>query len=157
MNYHPKLLTLCFTLSVAGLVSSVALAGAGDSFDGTYNGQSRLVAGSDPSCPAGTPISVSVTNGRFHFSWRPQQDAEVRMNADGSYSAMLTGSFASADKRMQVLPRIDGRTDGETLAGEYGTRWCKYTFNTTGDSSTMARRHPGGTSTVSAKSTTTTQ
>jgi hypothetical protein len=129
MKFQFKRLTLCVVVSISALASGAATAASSPvGFDGAYAGASKLVAGSDASCQAGGPVSVTVTNGRFHFVWRPAHDALVRIAADGSYSAMLRGSFVTADKTMQVLPRIDGRADSRTLAGEYGTRWCKYTY-----------------------------
>jgi hypothetical protein len=101
---------------------------AGSPFDGTYHGMSKLVETSVSSCDAGTSIEFQVKHNRFHFAWRPRQDAIVDVSPRGTYSAMLRGSFVAADKYMEVLPRIDGHTDGHVMAGEYGTRWCKYSY-----------------------------
>jgi hypothetical protein len=97
-------------------------------FDGTYHGMSKLVETSVPSCEAGTAVDLSVKQSLFHFAWRPGQDALVRVGPNGTYSGMLRGSFVSADKHMAVLPRIDGYADGHVMVGEYGTRWCKYSY-----------------------------
>ena len=125
-----KALTLCLAMATAAPLPGIAMAAPGpEHYDGYYTGASQLVPGSDASCQPGMPITVTVTNGRFHFAWRPEQEAVVRIAADGAYSAMLQGSFVSADKHMQLLPRIDGQADSRTLVGEYGTRWCKYTYH----------------------------
>ncbi|WP_216856262.1 hypothetical protein [Acidisphaera sp. S103] len=97
-------------------------------FDGTYRGMSRLVETSAARCDAGTAIDFQVKHSQFHFAWRPGQDAIVDVGPRGTYSAMLRGSFVAADKHMEVLPRIDGHSDGHVMAGEYGTRWCKYSY-----------------------------
>jgi hypothetical protein len=129
MKSSLKALTLCFAALTASTLCGTAIAASMPAgFDGAYTGASQLAAGSDASCQPGMPISVIVTNRQFHFAWRPAQDTLVRISADGTWSAMLRGSFVSADKSMQVLPRIDGRADGRSLSGEYGTRWCKYTY-----------------------------
>jgi hypothetical protein len=127
MQNHLKILALGLAISVAVPLSGMAAA-APARVDGVYTGASQLVPGSEPSCQVGTPISVKVTDGRFHFAWRPAQGTVVRIGAAGGYSAMLRGSFVDADKHMTVLPQIDGRTDGPSLVGDYGTRWCKYTY-----------------------------
>jgi hypothetical protein len=98
-------------------------------FDGTYHGMSKLVQTSiSSSCEMGAPVDLDVKEGRFHFAWRPLQDAVVSISREGTYSTMLRGSFVSADKHMEVLPRIDGYTDGHVMVGEFGTRWCKYSY-----------------------------
>jgi hypothetical protein len=89
---------------------------------------SKLVETSVPSCEAGTVVDLSVKQSLFRFAWRPGQDALVRVGPNGTYSGMLRGSFVSADKHMEVLPRIDGYADGHVMVGEYGTRWCKYSY-----------------------------
>jgi hypothetical protein len=89
---------------------------------------SKLVETSISSCDAGTLIDFQVRQSRFHFAWRAGQGAIVHVSPRGTYSAMLRGSFVAADKHMEVLPRIDGHTDGHVMAGEYGTRWCKYSY-----------------------------
>jgi hypothetical protein len=101
---------------------------AGSPFDGTYRGTSRLAQTSLSSCEAGTSIDLAVTNGRFRFAWRPRQSTVVSISHSGGFSAMLRGSFVAADKHMEVLPRIDGHTDGHMMVGEFGTRWCKYSY-----------------------------
>jgi hypothetical protein len=127
MQSYLKVLALGLAIAVAAPLSGIADA-ASARVDGVYTGSSQLVAGSQASCQAGTPISVKVTDRRFHFAWRPAQGALVRIATDGGYSAMLRGSFVNAERQMQVLPRIDGYADGRTLVGDYGTRWCKYTY-----------------------------
>jgi hypothetical protein len=127
MKSYLKALTLGLAISVAAPLAGIA-ASVPASLDGVYTGASQLAASSDASCQPGMPISVTVTDGRFHFAWRPAQDALVRIAADGSYSAMLRGSSVAADKHMELLPRIDGRASSQTMVGEYGTRWCKYTY-----------------------------
>jgi hypothetical protein len=97
-------------------------------FDGTYHGASKLVEARSQDCQAGAAVEVAVTHSQFHFAWRPGQDALVTVGPNGTYSAMLRGSVVAADKHMEVLPRIDGYADGHVMAGEFGTRWCKYHY-----------------------------
>lgn len=101
---------------------------AASPFDGTYHGVSKLVETSISKCDAGRSIDLTVEHSQFHFAWRPRQDAIVSVGPSGAYSAMLRGSFVAADKHMEVLPRIDGYTNGHLMVGEYGTRWCKYSY-----------------------------
>lgn len=72
--------------------------------DGTYQGSTRLVAGSQTRCSVGEPISVSVVKDRFHYAWHPVQGALVRIAADGSFSATLGGSAVTAEKHMTLPP-----------------------------------------------------
>ena len=116
-----------FAASLSGSAMGQDLA-ATSSFDGTYHGMSKLIETGTARCDPGTSIDFQVKHNRFHFAWRPGQDAIVDVSPGGTYSAMLRGSFVAADKHMEVLPRIDGHTDGHVMAGEYGTRWCKYSY-----------------------------
>jgi hypothetical protein len=115
--------------SLSGTTSTSPLdATPSSSFDGTYRGSAALIETSISRCDPGAAIDVAVKNNKFDFTWKPGETAIIHIGSDGRISAMLQGTFASADKHMQVLPRIDGYTDGHVLAGEYGTRWCKYKF-----------------------------
>ena len=130
MLHYGKSVQVHLLASLLVLPAGGGIAAATDSsaFDGRYNGTSRLVAGDPADCQPGGAISVTVAGSRFHFPWRPRQDAMVSIGHDGKYSAMLQGSFVASEKHMQVLPEIDGHADGRALTGEYGTRWCKYTY-----------------------------
>jgi hypothetical protein len=127
MQSRLKILALGAAISAAVPLSGFA-ATARPGVDGVFRGTSHLVAGSDASCQSGMPMSVKVTGGQFYFAWRPRQGAEVRIASDGGYSALLRGTPADAEKHMLVLPRIDGDDNGQTLVGDYGTRWCDYTY-----------------------------
>ncbi len=117
---------------VAVIVGGPALADRPNSpsrstaFDGVYAGPAHALAGYATACRAPEQIVVTVAQGRFRFP--AQQDGIVTISGTGRYSAMLRGSLAAADRRMQTLPRIDGIADGSSLAGEYGTRWCKFAY-----------------------------
>jgi hypothetical protein len=86
---------------------------------------SQLVSSPDNGCESGKTTAANVANGRFCYAWRSSEGSTIRI---GTYSAMLSGSFVSAGKHMRILPRIDGAANAQTLAGEYGARWCKYTY-----------------------------
>jgi hypothetical protein len=112
----------------ASVSQGLTLASNSTTFDGVYAGTPHLAVNSSADCQPARALRVMVTNGQFHYAWRPAQDALIRIYSKGGFSAMLSGSFVSADKHMQMLPRIDGQADGRTLTGEFGTRWCKYNF-----------------------------
>ncbi len=123
MNSFRTLLCTCAFISMAAVQPAAASA-----FDGVYGGTTQRAAGSGAGCKPGGPVTVTVTEGSFRYAWQADRAAYVRIAGDGSYSAMLLGSFATADKHMTLLPRIDGVASGDALTGEYGTRWCKYTY-----------------------------
>ena len=125
------LLTATLLLSpVLGIAASASAAATTPlaGYDGVYSGTTHLVTGNPSQCQPDGLVTVNVTQGRFHYAWHPGQDAVVRIGANGGYSAMLAGSFASHDKHMLVLPRMDGRADGHALTGTFGTRWCTYSY-----------------------------
>jgi hypothetical protein len=137
MKCDLKLLGVTLLTSALLLPAGVALAASapaaggadpGSRYDGVYSGTTRLVAGDATQCQPGGTASVTVANDRFHFAWRPRQDAIVPISAAGGYSAYLRGNAVSADKHMALLPRIDGYANGRVLAGSYGTRWCTYSY-----------------------------
>jgi len=130
MLRHRKSVQVYMLASLLVLSAGEGIAAATDSspFDGLYNGTSRLASAGQADCQPGGPISVTIAGGRFHFAWHPRQDAMVSIGPDGKYSAMLQESLVASEKNMQALPRIDGRADGHALTGEYGTRWCTYTY-----------------------------
>jgi hypothetical protein len=121
-------LILALLLPAGASMAASAPTNAANAYDGVYSGTTHLIAGDATKCqPAGT-VTVNVTHGRFHYAWGPRQDAIVPISSEGGYSAMLVGSFNTADKHMQMLPRIDGYANGSVLAGTYGTRWCTYSY-----------------------------
>jgi len=109
---------------LVALHTAHALADPTSKFDGRYSGSSVTT---DSACAPAGMIKASVTNGRLRLAAQPQ--TRIAISSDGTYSAVLRGSVVTADKRMQVLPRIDGTADGQTLTGTYGTRWCSYTYH----------------------------
>ena len=131
---------LCLAIAAAAYSSGGAMAASAPNFDGSYTGAGELAPSAGTFCPKAMPISAKVTDGTFRFALRADQEAVVRIKADGTYSATLPGSLAVADKHMLMLPRIDGRADGHTLAGDYGTRWCWYSYRLDRDGTTEARR-----------------
>jgi hypothetical protein len=100
-------------------------------FDGTYTGSSQRLSGDPGTCTEGGPVNLVVTAGRFHYPWKPLQTFDVRIAANGAFAANAGNITAQADKHMMLVPVMQGRVDGDRIAGEFGTRWCSYRYEAT--------------------------
>jgi hypothetical protein len=100
-------------------------------FDGVYKGESHRIAGTDSSCAAERTSVVEVRNGRFILAWHEPLTFDVRVRADGRFHATSSANLALAEKRMAVVPTLDGGVNGTTLVADYGTRMCRYQLEAT--------------------------
>jgi hypothetical protein len=94
-------------------------------FDGIYKGESRLVAADGGSCEPGQATAVAVRRGRLSLTWRESQVFEATIADDGRFF-VATDSLVRAEKRMAIVPTLQGRISAAGLLADYGTRWCHY-------------------------------
>jgi hypothetical protein len=99
-------------------------------FSGTYIGTTQLVIDNDPGCPPGGSVTLEVKNGRFRLPWNEPQAFHVKISPDGSFYATSANAVVQSDKRMMIVPVLQGRLSGARLVAEYGTRWCHYRLDT---------------------------
>jgi hypothetical protein len=125
---------------------------AASSFSGTYKGTTSLAgdrqavvaeagpmryeplgqaAGNDGSCQPGGPVSFEVRDGRFKFAWNEPQAFDVKISSDGSFYAASPNALSKSDKRMMIVPIMQGRVTATSLVADYGTRWCHYRLEAT--------------------------
>jgi hypothetical protein len=101
-------------------------------FDGIYKGSSQRTAGSDMSCAPARRIEVEVRDGRFKLPWREPSSFNVRIYPDGQFYATSGAlSAQAAEKRMMIVPVLQGRVTQAGLTANYGTRICRYTLEAT--------------------------
>ncbi len=118
----------CLAAGLLALCLATPALAATPAFDGTYTGNTRLVVANAASCAPGGPVTVHVRAGRFDYPWQQSQPAAIRITAGGTWSATWPNAPVAADKRLAAWPRIDGVATGDRLSGEYGTRWCAYSY-----------------------------
>jgi hypothetical protein len=94
-------------------------------FEGTYKGESRLVPGDDGSCSPSRETAVAVRHGTLSLLWHDRQTFETTIADDGHFYA-ATESPVRAEKRMAIVPTLQGRISPAGLQADYGTRWCRY-------------------------------
>ncbi len=130
------------SISMGGAMVAVALGGlshasaqtasptANAPVSGTYIGTTQLVIDNDPGCPPGGSVTLEVKDGRFRLPWNEPQAFHVKISPDGSFYTTSGNALAQSDKRMMIVPILQGRVSGARLVAEYGTRWCHYRLDT---------------------------
>jgi hypothetical protein len=95
-------------------------------FDGVYKGNSQGVATNDDSCRPGQQVAIDVRYGRFKLFWNDRQSFDAQIARDGSFFATSGVSPGLAEKRMSIIPTLQGHVGATGLVADYGTRWCRY-------------------------------
>jgi hypothetical protein len=127
---------LASTVTGLGLVPYHSASAA--PFSGTYIGTTQLITGSarsipgdDPECAPGGQIALQVQDGRFVLPWHDPQQFHVTITSNGSFYATSGIAPALAEKRMTIVPTIEGHATGAIIEADYGTRWCRYHLEAT--------------------------
>jgi hypothetical protein len=119
---------LCVMAVPARRAAADALEGgmAAYQFDGTYKGNSELVAANDQSCRTGQAVALEVHQGRLELPWHGPLVFNARISRDGTFFATAGDAPLRAEKHMTILPTLQGRIGATGLVADYGTRWCHY-------------------------------
>jgi hypothetical protein len=132
---HPKsfmailgLSCICMTFNSARSASPAGFEGGLTAypFDGVYKGAAQRIAATDESCRPAQDVALEVRNGRFKLPWQGNQLFDASIARDGSFYATSGVPAAVAEKRMTLVPTLQGRISSSGLVADYGTRLCRY-------------------------------
>jgi hypothetical protein len=135
-TFHSKQLLaaalgLSFTCAAAGPAQSASPNGLESSLtayplDGIYKGNTEPFTSNNDACRPGQAVALEVRDGRFKLAWNERQFFDAKIRPDGTFYATTGTSPVQAEKHMTLEPTLQGRVAAADVAGDYGTRWCRY-------------------------------
>jgi hypothetical protein len=124
---------LCCVGGLAGGCTGPSVPAAGNQFDGTYQGENRLVRGSGWVCaPPSYQDTVAVRGGRFDYTFTTYDLAKpapipVQVAADGTFKGQIQYGTEAWNWRGEMLVAwaiVRGRINGKALEGTVADQNC---------------------------------
>jgi hypothetical protein len=113
-------------LMAAWIVAFTMPASAGAEGMARFAGRVQPLAGKD--CGPTADLAVYVDGRQLTFVATPGPLFRGAIRSDGSFR-MLPASEAVVYRQMRAPPVLEGRIEGNSIAGDVTSRWCTYHFS----------------------------